>query len=163
VTIVAGLPKGAVPEPAPVLEERWSLGRAYAATPATLGGTAVLGLAAIGGVIALVWGRGRDRRFRGSQVDQVMGNPTGEHQAVPLGEADESAPVEFAPPDDMRPGQMGPSWTAGERARRVAHPRRPPVRYLLIRRSPRRWFGNTTASDPSGGPTTTCSRTRGFS
>lgn len=107
VTIVVGLPKGAVPEPEPVLEERWSLGRAYAATPATLGGTAVLGLAAIGGVIALVWGRGRDRRFRGSQVDQVMGNPTGEHQAVPLGEADESAPVEFAPPDDMRPGQMG--------------------------------------------------------
>ncbi|MGZ8582280.1 MAG: DUF2207 domain-containing protein [Actinomycetota bacterium] len=36
-----------------------------------------------------------------------MGNPTGEHQAVPLGEADDSAPVEFAPPDDMRPGQMG--------------------------------------------------------
>ena len=67
----------------------------------------MLGLAAIGGVIALVWGRGRDRRYRGSQVDQVMGNPTGEHQAVPLGEADESAPVEFAPPDDMRPGQMG--------------------------------------------------------
>lgn len=107
VTIVVGLPKGAVPEPEPLLEERWSLGRAYAATPATLGGTAVLGLAAIGGVIALVWGRGRDRRYRGSQVDQVMGNPTGEHQVVPLGEADESAPVEFAPPDDMRPGQMG--------------------------------------------------------
>ncbi len=26
---------------------------------------------------------------------------------MPLGEADASAPVEFAPPDDMRPGQMG--------------------------------------------------------
>jgi uncharacterized protein (TIGR04222 family) len=36
-----------------------------------------------------------------------MGNPTGEQQAVPIGEADASAPVEFAPPDDMRPGQMG--------------------------------------------------------
>ncbi|MGZ8582281.1 MAG: DUF2207 domain-containing protein [Actinomycetota bacterium] len=65
VTIVVGLPKGAVPEPEPVLEERWSLGRAFAATPATLGGTAVLGLAAIGGVVALVWSRGRDRRYRG--------------------------------------------------------------------------------------------------
>ncbi len=107
VTIVVGLPKGAVPEPAPVLEERWTLGRAFAATPATLGASGLLALAAIGGVAALVWRRGRDRRFRGSQVDQVMGNPTGEHQAVPLGEADASAPVEFAPPDDMRPGQMG--------------------------------------------------------
>ena len=107
VTVVVGLPKGAVPEPTPVLEERWSLGRAFEATPATLGGTAVLGLAAIGGVVALVWRRGRDRRYRGSQVDQVMGNPTGEAQTVPLGEGDATAPVEFAPPDDLRPGQMG--------------------------------------------------------
>ncbi|MEX1264537.1 MAG: DUF2207 domain-containing protein [Actinomycetota bacterium] len=107
VTIVVGLPKGAVPEPVPVLEERWTIGRAFEATPATLGATGVLAIAALGGVASLVWGRGRDRRFRGSQVDQVMGNPTAEHQAVPLGEADVSAPVEFAPPDGMRPGQMG--------------------------------------------------------
>jgi uncharacterized protein (TIGR04222 family) len=107
VTVVVGLPKGAVPRPVPVLEERWSLARAFAVTPATVGVSGALGLAAIGGVVALVWRRGRDRRFRGSQVDQVMGNPTGEQQAVPIGEADASAPVEFAPPDDMRPGQMG--------------------------------------------------------
>ena len=107
VTIVVGLPKGAVPEPAPVLEERWTFGRAFEATPGTLGATGLLAIAAIGGVAALLWRRGRDRRFRGSQVDQVMGNPTGGHQAVPLGEADATAPVEFAPPDDMRPGQMG--------------------------------------------------------
>ena len=107
VTIVIGLPKGAVPEPVPVLEERWTLGRAFEATPVTLGATGLLAMAVVGGAGALVWRRGRDRRFRGSQVDQVMGNPTGEHQAVPLGEADASAPVEFAPPDDMRPGQIG--------------------------------------------------------
>ncbi len=107
VTVVVGLPKGAVPEPVPVLEERWSFGRAFEATPATVGASATLGIVAIGGLVALVWRRGRDRRFRGSQVDQVMGNPTGEEQAVPLGEADASAPVEFAPPEDMRPGQMG--------------------------------------------------------
>jgi uncharacterized protein (TIGR04222 family) len=107
VTVVVGLPKGAVPEPVPVLEERWSVGRAFEVTPATVGGSAAIGAAAIAGVVALVWRRGRDRRFRGSPVDQVLGNPTGEHQAVPLGEADASAPVEFAPPDDMRPGQMG--------------------------------------------------------
>jgi hypothetical protein len=107
VTVVVGLPKSAVPEPAPVLEERWTPARAFEATPATLGTTGVLALAVVGGVVALVWRRGRDRRFRGSQVDHVMGNPTGEHQPVPLGEADASAPVEFAAPDDMLPGQMG--------------------------------------------------------
>ena len=107
VTVVVGLPKGAVPRPEPVLEERWSLARAFQATPATVGVSAALGLAAVGGVVAMAWRRGRDRRFRGSQVDQVMGNPTGEQQAVPIGEAGASAPVEFAPPDDMRPGQMG--------------------------------------------------------
>ena len=61
----------------------------------------------------------------GSQVDQVMGNPTGEHQAVPLGEADESAPVEFAPPDDMRPGQMGTSWTSRRTCSTSRQPRGP--------------------------------------
>lgn len=107
VTIVVGLPKGAVPEPEPVLEERWTIGRAFEVTSATVGGAGVLAVAAIGGVAALVWRRGRDRRYRGSPVDQVMGNATDEQQAVPLGEADASAPVEFAPPDDLRPGQMG--------------------------------------------------------
>ena len=36
-----------------------------------------------------------------------MGNPTGEDQAVPLLEGGRSAPVEFAPPEGMRPGQVG--------------------------------------------------------
>ena len=35
-----------------------------------------------------------------------MGNPTGDSQAVPLFERG-VAPVEFAPPQDLRPGQVG--------------------------------------------------------
>ena len=35
-----------------------------------------------------------------------MGNPTGDSQAVPLFERG-VAPVEFAPPEDLRPGQVG--------------------------------------------------------
>jgi hypothetical protein len=62
VTVVVGLPKGAVPDPGPVLEERWSVGRAFEVTPATVGGSAAIGAAAIAGVVALVWRRGRDRR-----------------------------------------------------------------------------------------------------
>jgi uncharacterized protein (TIGR04222 family) len=106
-TIVVALPKGVVPEPEPILQERWSVGRAFEAT-ATSGAAAVavllLGLGAFG---HLAWRRGRDRRFMGSPVDQVMGNPDGSEQAVPLLEGDASAPVEFEPPDDVRPGQVG--------------------------------------------------------
>jgi hypothetical protein len=105
-TVVVGMPKGVVQEPSPVLEERWSVGGAFRATPATVvvGGLLV---AIVAGLGALLWRTGRDRRYRGSPVDQVMGNPTGEDRAVPPFEADAEAPVEFAPPEDLRAGQMG--------------------------------------------------------
>jgi uncharacterized protein (TIGR04222 family) len=45
--------------------------------------------------------------FRGSQVDQVMGGIPGEEERVGLGDADAEAPVEFAPPEGLRPGQIG--------------------------------------------------------
>ena len=54
-----------------------------------------------------VWTRGRDRRYQGSPVDQVMGNPHGGTQRVPIVEGDASAPVEFGPPEGIKPGQVG--------------------------------------------------------
>lgn len=106
-TVVVALPKGAVAAPAPNLVERWSVRRAFSLTPGTelaSGGLLLLILAAFA---ALAWTQGRDRRFKGSDVDQVLGNPTGEEQGVPLLEAGRSAPVEFAPPGGVRPGQVG--------------------------------------------------------
>jgi uncharacterized protein (TIGR04222 family) len=107
VTIVLAFPKGVLNEPAPILEERWSVSSAFRLTPATGGVSGALLLLIVGGAAALVWRTGRDRRYRGSPIDQVMGNPTGDDEAVPIFDADTEAPVEFAPPDDMRPGQMG--------------------------------------------------------
>jgi uncharacterized protein (TIGR04222 family) len=106
-TVVVALPKGAVAEPVPLLRERWSLGGAFRVTPWTVAGSGMLLVGVVAGLSALFWRRGRDRRYRGSPVDQVMGNPTSEEQAVPLFEADASTPVEFAPPEDLRPGQIG--------------------------------------------------------
>ncbi len=106
-TVAVAMPKGVVDEPVPRLEERWSLQSAFKVTPLTGGLAGILALIAIGGIGALLWRGGRDRRFVGSDVDQVMGNPTGHDQRVPLLEGDASAPVEFAPPDDIRPGQVG--------------------------------------------------------
>lgn len=105
-SVVVALPKGSVARTAPILEERWSLDRAFRRTPLTVGGSMGLLAVIVIGFGMLVWRRGRDRRYRGSQVDQVMGSPGGQEQAVPLFEKGE-APVEFAPPEDLRPGQVG--------------------------------------------------------
>jgi uncharacterized protein (TIGR04222 family) len=107
VTVVVAIPKGAVPEPRTILEERWSVDRAFSVNAGTI--VASLGLFAIlGGVLFRLWSReGRDRRFKGSAIDQVMGSPTAEDEVVPFGEGDAEAPVEFAPPEGVRPGQIG--------------------------------------------------------
>jgi len=105
-TVVAGLPKGVVPEPRPILDERWSVDRAFARTPATVGGaTAIL---VGGGVLIgrLLWRRGRDRRWVGSFVDATFGNVDGRHEPVPV-TGDHPVPMQLEPPDGLRPGQVG--------------------------------------------------------
>ncbi len=105
-TVVVGFQKGFVPEPVPVLDERWAFDRAFSVTPATMGASAGLLVLVVGGVSALLWRTGRDRRFAGSPVDIAFGSETGAEQKVPLLER-ATTPVEFAPPDDLRPGQVG--------------------------------------------------------
>jgi hypothetical protein len=105
-TVVVGLPKGLVPEPAPILEERWSLDRAFSRSPLTVGGA--LAVLAVGAVLVarLVWQRGRDRRWVGSFVDATFGNPDDRDEPIPLG-GDHGVPMQLEPPDGLRPGQVG--------------------------------------------------------
>ena len=105
-TVVVGFEKGFVPEPTPILDERWAFDRAFALTPATVGATAALFALIVGGVSTMLWRTGRDRRFAGSPVDVAFGSDTGAEQKVPLLERP-LTPVEFVPPDDLRPGQVG--------------------------------------------------------
>jgi uncharacterized membrane protein len=105
-TVAIALPKGVVAEPHPNLVEPWSFNRAFSRTPLTLGLSGGLFALLIAGSVWLLWTRGRDRRYVGSPIDQTLGNPTGADQAVPLFESG-TAPVEFAPPGDLRPGQVG--------------------------------------------------------
>lgn len=105
-TVVVGFPTGIVPTPAPILEERWTPARAFATTPATLGGLGVVAAVTIGSVVALAWRQGRDRRAVGGPVEETFGNDSGLEERVPLGGGSPS-PVEFAPPDGLRPGQVG--------------------------------------------------------
>jgi hypothetical protein len=106
-TVVVAIPTGVVPEPEAILEERWSAARAFSVGAGTVG--ASVGVLAVVGwwLIRSWWREGRDRRFVGSPVDQVLGTSTGEDEPVPLGGGDAEAPVEFAPPDGVRPGQIG--------------------------------------------------------
>ncbi len=105
-TVVVGIPTGVVPTPEPILDERWSAARAFALTPVSGGAAGLLAVAAIGAVVALGWKHGRDRRYVGGEVDIAFGNDTGESEPVPLGGGAPS-PVEFVPPDGLRPGQIG--------------------------------------------------------
>jgi uncharacterized protein (TIGR04222 family) len=93
---------------APILDERWSLDKAFARSPGAVGGGIGLLVLVVGGFGWLVWRQGRDVRFAGSRVDQVMGStdPNAPTEAVPLLDRN-PVTVEFAPPEDLRPGQVG--------------------------------------------------------
>jgi uncharacterized membrane protein YgcG len=105
-TVVVAIPTGAVLSTEPILEERWSFGRAFSATPLTLGLAGALLVLLLGAIARMLWINGRDRRAIGSHVDIAFGTGRDGEQTVPLFE-EGTFPVEFAPPDDIRPGQVG--------------------------------------------------------
>jgi uncharacterized protein (TIGR04222 family) len=105
-TVVVGVPKGAVTVGRPILKERWSLGRAFALTPTTIGGAAGLAVLFFGSLFVVLWRGGRDRRFRGGPVEVAYGKEGGAEEPVPIG-AGRHVPVEFEPPDKLRPGELG--------------------------------------------------------
>ena len=105
-TFVIALPKGAVvPSPKPVLEERFSVTSAFRVTPATGGIAGAMLALLVLVVIFLVWKFGRDRRYAGSAVDAAYGKDGGPEVSAPLREGE--TPVEFVPPDGLRPGELG--------------------------------------------------------
>ena len=104
-TVVVAFPTGIVPTPEPILEERWTIQRAFAVRTNTLAPAA--GLLAMGalGVGAVAYKVGRDRRFVGSPTDVAFGGEGLPEQSAPLRRG--PIPVEFVPPDHLRPGQIG--------------------------------------------------------
>lgn len=115
-TAVVALPRGSVTDASPHLEEVWSLGRAFSLTGATIAGGLGLLAAGVGGVGVLLARNGRDRRYVGSAVDAAFGSPSGDDGPVPLFGRKEANPVEFVPPEGIRPGHLGTLWDE------VAHP-----------------------------------------
>ena len=102
-TVVVALPKGAVAATGPVLEQRWTLRRSLTPTPLTGSLAGLVLLAGLGGVAALVGGRGRDRRFAG--VTPGVLDPHSVEERAPA--RAEAVAVQFMPPEGLRPGQLG--------------------------------------------------------
>ncbi|HEX2320113.1 MAG TPA: DUF2207 domain-containing protein [Streptosporangiaceae bacterium] len=98
-TVVVAIPKGAAASPGPVLQERWTLGRAFAVTPVS-GGVAG-GLLAVVAVVGAVLARRRDRWYSGPIA---RARRAGEAAPVP---GHGQPPAERAPPAGLRPGQVG--------------------------------------------------------
>jgi uncharacterized membrane protein YgcG len=102
-TIVTAIRKGVVASPAPILVRRArDITQFFDWTPGFLSATAAGFLAAFGGIGALWWRVGRDRRYVSLHY---LAQDTKEER-VPLFRSDPIV-VEFEPPDRMRPGQMG--------------------------------------------------------
>jgi hypothetical protein len=107
-TVTVALPKGAVPEPKPILEERFTFGSAFRVTNATGGLALGMLVLLVVVILGLVWFFGRDRRYRGSAVDAAYGPgvPGAPEERVPIF-GEHETPVEFVPPNGLRPGLVG--------------------------------------------------------
>ena len=106
VTTLVAIPKGVLSPEKPIIKEEFTFKSAFRITPLTLGGFFLILFIGLGIVTMLVYKKGRDRRFVGSAIDAAMGNNSGEEYLKPLFN-NESNPVEFIPPENIRPGQIG--------------------------------------------------------
>jgi hypothetical protein len=109
-TVVVGAPVSAFAAGAaqPILDEKFAVSRAFAPSPgAILGSIAVLVLG-IGGVLSLLWRRGRDRVWPG--VTPGLDPPAGTAGDVEARRGlftDPEGAIEWKPPRDLRPAQVG--------------------------------------------------------
>jgi uncharacterized membrane protein YgcG len=106
-TVVVAFPTGSVTATGPILHERLSIRRAFAATPLSLTLAGLVLLAVLAGIGRVYWSRGRDRRYVGQipGLEPAAGQQGPDEPAPLLGAS--PAVLEYTPPDGIRPGQIG--------------------------------------------------------
>jgi uncharacterized protein (TIGR04222 family) len=106
-SVVASFPTGTFPNAAPILKDRPSLARSFSLTPLTGAGSLALLALLGGGALTLAARRGRDERYLGITPGLEPG--LGQEQTVARSSWRRREPVavQFTPPPDMRPGQLG--------------------------------------------------------
>jgi uncharacterized protein (TIGR04222 family) len=105
-TVLTVFPTGSIENTAPILDERWSVQRAFEPSTALLVLTVVLLVVVAGGFLVITYRVGRDHQLAGSHVDVAFAPVGSQGTPVPFF-ADDHAPVEFAPPDGILPAQAG--------------------------------------------------------
>lgn len=105
-TVVAGFPSGTFPDAAPILRDRWTFGKAFAASPIAGGASLAVLLALVGGTGLLVAQRGRDRRYLGLIPGLTPGSGD-EGRTARVGWRRLPVAVRFTPPDQLRVGELG--------------------------------------------------------
>ncbi|UOE18750.1 DUF2207 domain-containing protein [Thermobifida halotolerans] len=95
--IVVSYPRGSAPSTL-ILDRTWSLTSAFAITPATAGVFGLLLVVLVGGLVLLIWVRGRDERALRSEARKA------DHAPVEPGVGGN---LRFHPPDNVHPGQIG--------------------------------------------------------
>jgi uncharacterized protein (TIGR04222 family) len=105
-TVVTSFPVGTFPVAAPILKEKWQIKDAFELSP--LSGAGALGSLAVvgGGALWLVSRRGRDEKYLGL----TPGLEPGYQQETTVGRTSwrrDPVAVQFQPPKDMRPGELG--------------------------------------------------------
>jgi uncharacterized membrane protein YgcG len=104
-TVVVAYPKGSFSHTPRYYVQQWSLARAFSLTPLTVGGASGLMAVAIGGVLTLGFVIGRDRRAIGAPTDIAFAQ-AGTKGVMVRPFEDASSPVEFIPPEKVRPAQF---------------------------------------------------------
>ncbi len=102
ISIVAGWQKGLVTIPPSVLHDPVTFGDFFTLDAWEWGGMGAVGAVAVAGVAGLWWRFGRDRAYK--SLYYLTNNP--EEGRRPLF-ARRDVVVEFLPPDDLKPAQMG--------------------------------------------------------
>ena len=102
ITIVAGWQKGVVDVPQPIVKDRVSPDDFFEGDWIEFGGSIAFLLLSIGGVVYLWWQNGRDKAYK--SLYYLTNDPT--EGTRPMF-AKQQVVVEYLPPEDLRPAQMG--------------------------------------------------------
>jgi uncharacterized membrane protein YgcG len=105
-SVVTSFPVGTFTSTAPIIKERQTLARAFSVTPLSVGGFAAIFLALAGGAIAMVTRRGRDEQYLGITPGLEPGYGQ-DATTRRVGWSRDVVAVQFQPPKDMRPGELG--------------------------------------------------------
>ncbi len=103
-TVRVDFPAGTFGDVGPVLQERWTAGRAFSVTPATALVTGLVAVAGIGHAVRRIRRDGRDEQFADLTpgLTPAPGGPAevGPRRRTPVA-------VQFTPPSGLRPGELG--------------------------------------------------------